>query len=146
MFSGMVWVVPWAWINWRYLSLHEIKLQLLTYTPDLFSCRSSLTLIYEVWAMLSGTWCDSRDRLVQGQDHHVKILVGPFQLRICCDSMKWLHMAEKEPTLFSETMLKKPLLGYCKAFCQVFSNGWKEWIKSETLLKQSKLPLCWNWM
>lgn len=41
---------------------------------------------------------------MQGQDHHLMFLVGPFQLRICCDSMKSLHMAEKEPILFSEMM------------------------------------------
>lgn len=41
---------------------------------------------------------------MQGQDHHLMILVGPFQLRICCDSMKSLHMAGKEPILFCEMM------------------------------------------
>lgn len=42
---------------------------------------------------------------MQGQDHHLVTLVGSFQLRMCCDSMKLLQMAEEEPTLFSEMML-----------------------------------------
>lgn len=128
MFSGLV---IWACINWRYLPSPEIKLWLLAYTPELFGCKAALTLISEVWTMLSDTWHNFWDCLVQGQDHHLMILVGPpFQLRICCESMKSLHMAGKEPILFSEMVLTE-----ATAFARSSGMAERNW---------SNLKLYWN--